>query len=1015
MVWPFTSSPNGGAGTVSAMAKELEQLRVLTAQLQEQLRAKSKVTSGEYLYHYSTETMKDEWELEYVVLSGTSLHFYKSSKDVMYNPQEEVPIMGCSLEWEGLTSGHYWAFSIVDPGGNPLARLAALSGGLALKWVEALAAEGCVEEASSDTSSEGGGSMSSKDSSMHGMVRRNSFEGSLPPSGGFGISGNQGKGSLQRSSSHVASAATKKKSGALDAVFIGRRHFRTSHHKLPQVPSAAALLRAPPAPAPSARRRLPPPFGGGPSRARPFPLGCLLPHPGGLRQALPLALPVLRLLRKLTSSPPPLPPAGEANPEPSVRSARRTNKLPMSGSSPVHTAVTGATMIPLCTVLAAPTLPNVRQQSRPHSGEANPEPSVRSAGRTNKLPISGSSPVHTAAKSSQLIASPPPLPPAGEANPEPSVRSAGRTNKLPNSGSSPVHTQPSPREANPEPLVLAAPTSVRCQAAVPPTQQPSPREANPEPSVRSTRRTNKLPMSGSSPVHTAVKSSYLSSDRFWNEKHNGLYNLAAVVLVNLLLYGWRYNPLAKLPGLTVSNSNIPLVSCYPALLLFSLLALAAELLGYQLLQREHRMFSYIKLSSMAYFHESCIVGFDAINAMSSLVLPCVVITKTDDPPGGDPLATTARLGPRSYIQDRLTPIWPAARALPTYRTEEPGPRHAVWGGPYPPSAVTHPLADPSRFVLLGGPPVMLNGVGLLPPTAAGKIRAPAGVPNDPAFWQGVEAKFQGWAKLIRQARRGGQVAGMGKAHKAGSLMPGERGSPATPTEWGALQYPENLTVKNLAYFYVAPTLVYQVNYPQTPTIRIKWIMHRVVELIFATTLVTIITKQFLEPVINSALEPMAAMNLPHVVERVLRLALPSTYVWLCFFFIVFHLWLNILAELTRYGDREFYKDWWNASTLGEYWRLWNMPVHKWMLRHVYFPSVRFGMSRFSAGVLSFFVSAVFHELLLGVPLHMLRYWVFAGMMMQVPLVALSEFVKHKIKRDDWGNIIFWVSFCILGQ
>ena len=22
------------------------------------------------------------------------------------------------------------------------------------------------------------------------------------------------------------------------------------------------------------------------------------------------------------------------------------------------------------------------------------------------------------------------------------------------------------------------------------------------------------------------------------------------------------------------------------------------------------------------------------------------------------------------------------------------------------------------------------------------------------------------------------------------------------------------------------------------------------------------------------------------------------------------------------------QDWWNASTVGEYWRLWNMPVHK---------------------------------------------------------------------------------------
>jgi diacylglycerol O-acyltransferase-1 len=34
--------------------------------------------------------------------------------------------------------------------------------------------------------------------------------------------------------------------------------------------------------------------------------------------------------------------------------------------------------------------------------------------------------------------------------------------------------------------------------------------------------------------------------------------------------------------------------------------------------------------------------------------------------------------------------------------------------------------------------------------------------------------------------------------------------------------------------------------------------------------------------------------------------------------------LNIVAELMCFGDREFYKDWWNAKTVEEYWRMWNM-------------------------------------------------------------------------------------------
>jgi len=38
------------------------------------------------------------------------------------------------------------------------------------------------------------------------------------------------------------------------------------------------------------------------------------------------------------------------------------------------------------------------------------------------------------------------------------------------------------------------------------------------------------------------------------------------------------------------------------------------------------------------------------------------------------------------------------------------------------------------------------------------------------------------------------------------------------------------------------------------------------------------------------------------------------------------------AQVLRFGDRVFYKDWWNATTFEEYWRLWNLPVHYWMVR-----------------------------------------------------------------------------------
>lgn len=44
-----------------------------------------------------------------------------------------------------------------------------------------------------------------------------------------------------------------------------------------------------------------------------------------------------------------------------------------------------------------------------------------------------------------------------------------------------------------------------------------------------------------------------------------------------------------------------------------------------------------------------------------------------------------------------------------------------------------------------------------------------------------------------------------------------------------------------------------------------------------------------------------------MLERVLKLSIPTLYWWLVMFYTLFDLWLNIVAELLRFGDREFYK------------------------------------------------------------------------------------------------------------
>ncbi|XP_059633136.1 diacylglycerol O-acyltransferase 1 isoform X2 [Cornus florida] len=170
----------------------------------------------------------------------------------------------------------------------------------------------------------------------------------------------------------------------------------------------------------------------------------------------------------------------------------------------------------------------------------------------------------------------------------------------------------------------------------------------------------------------------------------------------------------------------------------------------------------------------------------------------------------------------------------------------------------------------------------------------------------------------------------------------------------------NVSFESLVYFMVAPTLCYQPSYPRTSCVRKGWVARQLVKLVIFTGVMGFIVEQYINPIVKNSQHPLKG-NLLYAIERVLKLSVPNLYVWLCMFYCFFHLWLNILAELLCFGDREFYKDWWNAKTVEEYWRMWNMPVHKWMVRHIYFPCLRHGIPKGIAVLIAFLVSAIFHE------------------------------------------------------
>ena len=140
---------------------------------------------------------------------------------------------------------------------------------------------------------------------------------------------------------------------------------------------------------------------------------------------------------------------------------------------------------------------------------------------------------------------------------------------------------------------------------------------------------------------------------------------------------------------------------------------------------------------------------------------------------------------------------------------------------------------------------------------------------------------------------------------------------------------------------------------------------------------------------------------------------PNHLIWLTWFYLLFHSFLNTIGEILSFADRNFYNDWWNADDIVEFWKSWNLPVHRWAVRHVYKPLLNRGFSTFQASLTVFFISACLHEYLVSVPLRMFKYYAFLGMVLQVPLMVISQQAKYIVGKRA-GNLVVWMSL-ILGQ
>ncbi|ELR54888.1 Diacylglycerol O-acyltransferase 1, partial [Bos mutus] len=169
-----------------------------------------------------------------------------------------------------------------------------------------------------------------------------------------------------------------------------------------------------------------------------------------------------------------------------------------------------------------------------------------------------------------------------------------------------------------------------------------------------------------------------------------------------------------------------------------------------------------------------------------------------------------------------------------------------------------------------------------------------------------------------------------------------------------VSYPDNLTYRDLYYFLFAPTLCYELNFPRSPRIRKRFLLRRLLEMLFLTQLQVGLIQQWMVPAIQNSMKPF-----------------------------------KVSRQAWQGGFRAH--------------------CHR-PCRHFYKPMLRRGSSKWAARTAVFLASAFFHEYLVSIPLRMFRLWAFTGMMAQIPLA----WIVGRFFRGNYGNAAVWLSL-IIGQ
>ncbi|XP_044272101.1 sterol O-acyltransferase 1-like [Tribolium madens] len=215
------------------------------------------------------------------------------------------------------------------------------------------------------------------------------------------------------------------------------------------------------------------------------------------------------------------------------------------------------------------------------------------------------------------------------------------------------------------------------------------------------------------------------------------------------------------------------------------------------------------------------------------------------------------------------------------------------------------------------------------------------------------------------------------------------------------------TLSNFVYFLFVPTLVYRETYPRRDKIDWTFVCFRALECVGVIFFMSFVIDRFLNPTIQDF--GLRSYTVKEIILCIFENTITGALILLPMFFIVLHSWQNLFAELTRFGDRLFYLDWWTCTDYSGYFRKWNIIVQDWLYLYIYrdFSEFLFKTNHLFAKFAVFSISAVVHEWILTY-----MFGFFFPLLFVEFLVFGSIFNFLGVPKTPLFNILFWYSLCL---